>query len=222
MEKREAMYGRLNRYLLAAYLAVNLGMGVLDVVRGDVFHYVLAFCSVLFIPVVALFYRVFRLKPVHQLNTVIFAFIFLSYTVGEVMAGYYWIPSFDKVCHMLSGTFTGVLAIIMYYVLKPGRRVEKGDFALCTAFMICFALAIAAVWEMGEFTISLVTDLDPQWVEGTGVTDTMTDMIVCGVGALLLVPSMYRFYRRGRADVLMGAVESFCRLNLGGMSELEV
>ena len=61
MEKREAMYGRLNRYLLAAYLAVNLGMGVLDVVRGDVFHYVLAFCSVLFIPVVALFYRAFRL-----------------------------------------------------------------------------------------------------------------------------------------------------------------
>ena len=50
----------------------------------------------------------------------------------------------------------------------------------------------------------------------------MTDMIVCGVGALLLVPSMYRFYRRGRADVLMGAVESFCGLNLGGMSELEV
>jgi hypothetical protein len=221
MEKREALYGRLNRYLLILYLAINLGMGVLDIYRGDVFHYMLAFGSLLFIPAIKLFYRLFRLKPVHQLDTIVFAFIFLSYTIGEVMAGYYWIPSFDKVCHGLSGTFTGLLGIIMYYIMKPGRRVERADYAACAVFMLSFAMAIAGLWEIGEYTISLVTDMDPQWVAGTGVTDTMTDMIVCAVGALLLLPSMHVFYRRGRADVLMGAVESFCVLNLGGMSDLE-
>ena len=171
---------------------------------------------VLFVPVVWLFYKLFKLKPVNQLGTIIFAFIFLAYTIGEVLAGYYWIPHFDKVCHALSGTFTGILGIIMYYVLKPGRRMERGDFAACTVFMLCFAMAIAGMWEIGEFTISLVTDLDPQWVEGTGVTDTMTDMIACLIGALALIPSLTIFYKKNRADVIMGAVESFCELNLNG------
>ena len=221
MEKREARYSKMNKYLLIVFLALNLGMGVLDVVRGDVFHYVLAFCSVLFIPVVWLFYKIFHLKPVHQLNTVIFGFIFLSYTIGEVMAGYYCIPHFDKVCHMLSGTFVGLLAIILYYIIKPGRRVTRDDFLLCTVFMFSVSMTVAGFWEIGEFIISLVSDLDPQWVAGTGVTDTMTDMIVCLIGTLLLIPSMYRFYKRGKADIMMGAVESFCELNLGGTSELE-
>lgn len=214
MEKREALYGRLNKWLLVAFIAINYGMGIWNVVRGDTFHYVLAFSSVLFVPVVWLFYKLFKLKPVNQLNTIIFAFIFLAYTIGEVLAGYYWIPHFDKVCHALSGTFTGILGIIMYYVLKPGRRMERGDFAACTVFMLCFAMAIAGMWEIGEFTISLVTDLDPQWVEGTGVTDTMTDMIACLIGALALIPSLTIFYKKNRADVIMGAVESFCELNL--------
>ena len=216
MEKREALYGRLNKWLLVAVIAINSGMGIWNVVRGDTFHYVLAFASALFVPVVWLFYKLFKLKPVNQLNTIIFAFIFLAYTIGEVLAGYYWIPHFDKVCHALSGTFTGILGIIMYYVLKPGRRMERGDFAACTVFMLCFAMAIAGMWEIGEFTISLVTDLDPQWVEGTGVTDTMTDMIACLIGALALIPSLTIFYKKNRADVIMGAVESFCELNLNG------
>ena len=214
MEKREALYGRLNKWLLIAFIAINYAMGIVNVARGDTFHYVLAFSSVLFVPVVWLFYKLFKLKPVNQLNTIIFAFIFLAYTMGEVLAGYYWIPHFDKVCHALSGTFTGILGIIMYYVLKPGRRMERGDFAACTVFMLCFAMAIAGMWEIGEFTISLVTDLDPQWVEGTGVTDTMTDMIACLIGALALIPSLTIFYKKNRADVIMGAVESFCELNI--------
>lgn len=216
MEKREALYGRLNKWLLIAFIAINYGMGIVNVARGDTFHYVLAFSSVVFVPVVWLFYKLFRLKPVNQLNTIIFAFIFLAYTMGEVLAGYYWIPHFDKVCHALSGTFTGILGIIMYYVLKPGRRMERGDFAACTVFMLCFAMAIAGMWEIGEFTISLVTDIDPQWVEGTGVTDTMTDMIACLIGVLALIPSLTIFYKKNRADVIMGAVESFCELNLNG------
>ena len=35
-----------------------------------------------------LFYKLFKLKPVNQLGTIIFAFIFLAYTIGEVLAGY--------------------------------------------------------------------------------------------------------------------------------------
>ena len=48
MQKREALYGRINRYLLWVYIAINLFMAVLDLYRGDVFHYMLAFGSLLF------------------------------------------------------------------------------------------------------------------------------------------------------------------------------
>ena len=72
MEKREALYGRLNKWLLVAFIAINYGMGIWNVVRGDTFHYVLAFSSVLFVPVVWLFYKLFKLKPVNQLGTLLF------------------------------------------------------------------------------------------------------------------------------------------------------
>lgn len=220
MDKRERFHARMNMWLLIIYATVNVALGVYNVVMDRPYYYLLAFGALLFIPFVRGFYRLCRLEPVAQLDNVIFTFIFLSYTVGLVMAGYYRISGFDKVCHGLSGTFVGLLGVIIYYVLKPGRRVERGDGPLCTAFMFCFSMAIAGIWELCEYAISFLFGTDPQWVAGTGVGDTMTDMLVCLIGTALLLPSMYRFYRRGRAGVLMGAVAAFCEKNLGGTGEL--
>lgn len=216
MEKRERSYARLNIWLRIAYALINAGLGVYNVIMGYPYYYLLAFGALLFIPFVDGFYKVCRLKPVEQLNTIVYAFIFLSYTVGLVMVGYYRIPHFDKVCHGLSGTFVGLLGAIIFYILKPGRRVERSDCGLCIVFMFCFSMAIAGIWELCEYAISLLFGTDPQWVAGTGVGDTMTDMLVCMAGTLALLPSLLRFYLRGRADALTGAVAAFCEKNPGG------
>ena len=129
----------------------------------------------------------------------------------------------ERGCGVNIGYFFTVYAVTLL-VTRPviGRFGDKhGLVKIFIPAMFCFALAIAGIWEMCEYFISLVTDLDPQWVEGTGVGDTMTDMIACMIGALALLPSMISFYLRGHADAIMGAVESFCLINLGGTSELE-
>ena len=48
---------------------------------------------------------------------------------------------------------------------------------------------------------------------GTGVADTMIDMIVCTLGSLILLFPMYLYYRRGKTSFFMGIVETFVRMN---------
>ena len=123
------------------------------------------------------------------------------------------IPGFDKVAHTLSGVFVSLLCLILFYALKPGHAVEPRDAALAAAFMFLGSMAVAGLWEIGEYLVSLLVGLDLQRVEATGVADSMQDMIVAMVGTLATLPFALRL-TRGKRDLLTGAVEAFVELNL--------
>ncbi len=55
---------------------------------------------------------------------------------------------------------------------------------------------------------------DPQHVLTTGVNDTMQDMIVCLVGSLFILFSVWRYYRKGKAGPAMRIFLDFYELNL--------
>ena len=80
-----------------------------------------------------------------------------------------------------------------------------------TSFSV--SMAIAGLWEIGEYLISLFFPCDPQRVAETGVSDTMQDLIVCMIGALLWLPFLYRFYRKDKADFLMNCLLIFFKKN---------
>ena len=67
-----------------------------------------------------------------------------------------------------------------------------------------------------EFVLDLILHNDPQHVLDTGVHDTMMDMIVCMVGALLFWLPMHSYYTKGKCGLLMGVFESFCHSNSKG------
>ena len=51
--------------------------------------------------------------------------------------------------------------------------------------MIIFSLAVAALWEMFEYTCNILFGGDAQMVAKTGVNDTMQDMIVAFIGSMI-------------------------------------
>ncbi len=155
-----------------------------------------------------------RIKPVYSLYAVIIVFTFAAYTLGVACALYKITPLYDKLLHTLSGTFTMMLALPLFYALKHGHTVERSDCALAVCFCLMTSLAIAGVWELAEYALSLIAGIDPQNVAATGVADTMQDMIVCTVGALLAVPPLVRFYRTGRGGVLYTPTQVFIEKNL--------
>jgi len=111
-----------------------------------------------------------------------FIFAFLGLTLGSVLSFYTKISWFDLFVHALSGVFTAFLALIF---LKRIGLVNNKNLWFQILFMISFSLAIAGVWEIFEFVCDKITKGDAQKVLETGVSDTMEDMIIASVGAIV-------------------------------------
>ena len=70
------------------------------------------------------------------------------------------------------------------------------------------------IWEIIEYALSYLLGNDCQNVLTTGVNDTMQDMIVCLIGALVFLIPLLLYYLKGRKGLLMGIFEEFFNRNL--------
>lgn len=111
-------------------------------------------------------------------------FIYASLFLGEVHGYYikYW--WWDAVLHTGSGFLLGILGFLLVYVLN-----EKDDIGIhmrprfVALFAFMFAVGIGALWEIFEFAMDQVFGLNMQ---KSGLVDTMWDLIVDSLGALII------------------------------------
>ena len=129
-------------------------------------------------------------KPSYALDTLILLFSTISYQLGACLDFYHRVPGFDKIAHFLSGTFAGILCVLLYCLLNPGKKLSKEHLPTLLFFVFFGSMAVAGLWEIGEYLLSKISLRDMQNVASTGVADTMQDMIVCLAGTLLLLPSV--------------------------------
>ncbi|HHW69295.1 MAG TPA: DUF2238 domain-containing protein [Tenericutes bacterium] len=107
-------------------------------------------------------------------------YVFLSYYLGIIHKFYLTVFIFDKLVHLYFGI---VLAIITEEIVyKKIIKNKKMFFALA----ILVNLSISTIWEIFEFAIDKIAGSDMQRV-GTGVNDTMTDIILAFVGLLVYI-----------------------------------
>ena len=86
--------------------------------------------------------------------------------------------------HTTSGFLTGILGFLLVYVLNEKKEIEldmKPGFVALFAFV--FAIAIGTFWELFEFGMDSFFGTNMQ--QG-GLTDTMQDLIVNSIGALII------------------------------------
>ena len=212
---REARFRKVNAWFLAVYGLFSAVLIVVYAVKGDGYHLGISVGTLAVPPALELFYRLLRLKRVEQLNFLVLAFTFIAYPLGSCLDFYPMLPGFDKVAHTLSGVFVSLLCAGLFYALKPGHRVEEKDAGLAMAFVFFGSMAVAGLWEIGEYLLSGIVGRDLQRVAATGVSDSMQDMIVAMAGTLATLPFVWRL-TRGKRDVLTGAVDAFIALNLKG------
>ena len=213
---REDRWKRIYGRLTAAYIAAGLGLAGWYAVMKNGYLTAQSLGTIAALGAVLGLLKLMGIRPVYSYYSVIVLFLFGSYTLGVACELYKALPGYDKALHMLSGTLTMMLALPLFYALKAGHRVERSDCMLAVCFCLTTALAVAGVWEMAEFAFGLVTPLDPQCVQATGVTDTMKDMLVCTLGSLLAVPPLVRFYRTGEGGILFDGTREFVERNLAG------
>ena len=128
----------------------------------------------------------------------------LWFNTAGFIQGYYvkYYPYYDKVAHVIAGisvallAFLGVIFIDRYWNMKLREPFIIG-------FTIIFGLAMAAAWEIYEFTIDTFFGGFLAGKMQIDNTDTMLDMIFVLVGSVLVAAVAVLWFRTHNKEDLM-------------------
>lgn len=156
-----------------------------------------------------------EIPPEFEMLTV--AFIFASLFLGETRAFYSTFWWWDIALHTTSGVLLGILGLLLVYVLNETPRVDlhmRPGFVAFFAF--CFALSVGTVWEVFEFAMDYLFMMNmqkPMLGDPSGLTDTMIDLIVDAVGAMVVSVAGYLYMRRGLDSLIDRGIQRFIQRN---------
>ena len=191
------------------YILTGLGLTIWGCTRRDSYVILVSAGTLILVPGMMLLRKLLHLKGGWQMETAVYLFSFLGWTLGGAAGVYGLLPGFDKIVHCLSGVFVSMLALAGYRMLA-GKR-EK-DTALSCLFVFFASMAVAGMFELCEFALAPVMHRDLQHVLDTGVMDTMMDMLVCLIGTVVFVLLMIRS-SHGKHDFLTDGPEAFAARN---------
>lgn len=146
-----------------------------------------AFYTVLvFILIVApsVFKNKYNLFLPFELDVAIGVFIFLNFVLGFLNDFYSKFPFWDDILHFQSGLLLGVVGFVLIYILNE-RKTARLNLSpgFISFFAVCFSLAVAVFWEIFEFASDNLFGTNFQ---ESGLPDTMGDLIVNAIGALIV------------------------------------
>lgn len=150
-----------------------------------------------------------------QILAILFGFATLF--LGEVRDYYERFWWWDLALHATAGLLLGLQGFMTVYILNEDRHVDlhmRPSFLAIFAF--CFSQAIGAIWEIFEFTMDQVFGLTmqkPMLGDPSGLTDTMWDLIVNAIGALVISVAGWRYLSRARSSYLDNWVRRFIARN---------
>jgi uncharacterized membrane protein len=133
-----------------------------------------------------------------EFETLAILFIFLALFFGEVLDFYnrYW--WWDLFLHAWSGFLLGIAGFVLVYVLNENENI---NFDLSPGFIALFAclfgIGIGTVWEIFEFAMDQLFGLNMQ---KSGLMDTMWDLIVDTVGAIVIAVLGYGYLQTHETD----------------------
>lgn len=187
---REDLARRIHWWLVVVLhlaMAGELAVAIYNGYWMNVFL-IAAIMSVIFIPLF-LGHR-FQLEIPSEFQILAVVFTFAALFLGEIRSYYERLWWWDTLLHTSSGLLLGVLGFLLVYVLNENERANihlRPRFVALFAFV--FAVAVGALWEIFEFAMDELFGMNmqkPMLGDPSGLTDTMWDLIVDTLGALVI------------------------------------
>lgn len=130
-------------------------------------------------------------------------FLWGAIFAGEVWEFYYLVPVWDDILHLISSMMAAMLGFSLIDILNSRENLSslKLSAFFVSAFSVCFAVTMGVLWEIYEFTFDGILGLNMQKFatsssDSSGIlsnlsgraalVDTMSDLIIDTVGALLV------------------------------------
>ncbi len=164
----------------------------------------------------------YRIDLPAEFEIIILLFIYAGIFLGGPRNFYYLFWWWDSLLHFFSGVALGFSGFLILYVFyKKGKF--KANPRTIAFFAFCFALALGAIWEIFEFGIDYFLSYNMQesrylgtlelcntWL---GVRDTMIDLILDTIGALIASISGYFYLKKDEKGVLNYFIKKFEKNN---------
>ncbi|MBT7903077.1 hypothetical protein HN587_04370 [Candidatus Woesearchaeota archaeon] len=157
----------------------------------------------------AILERNYKIYLPSELELTFGLFIFTALFFGEVRGFYTKFWWWDMFLHTLSGAALGFLGFLLLYSLYQDRKIFAKPVTIAL-FTFSFALAIGAVWEILEFSLDSFFGLNMQ---KSGLVDTMSDLIVDAIGAIIAATIGYFYVSGTRHHIFKQMVEKFVEKN---------
>lgn len=196
-------------YFLKLVLALGIGLLLLQGRYQAAIEVAVILC-ITFLPM--LLGQRFRVRIPHEFESLAVIFVYMSLFLGEVQGYYVRFWWWDIVLHTGSGFLLGILGFLLVYVLNEKEDIELNlEPKFIAFFAFLFAMGMGAIWEIFEFAMDQLFGMNMQ---KSGLEDTMWDLIVDGIGALLIAILGWGFLKtRARDSFLERWIDSFIEKN---------
>jgi hypothetical protein len=144
-----------------------------------------------------------------EFELVIILFIYTSLFLGEVKSYYAKLWWWDIVLHTGSGLALGLAGFLIMYTLDR-KSMIKASPVWIAIFSFSFGVAIGAIWEIFEFSMDVFFNLNMQ---KSGLTDTMLDLIVDSLGALIVSVIGYFYVKGNKTPLFTRMLQRFIKEN---------
>lgn len=160
--------------------AMMLGLVPYEIYMGEYLFAVGSVAAVGVSLLPAIIARNSRFSLPFELDLLITISLFLHTFLGEGLNFYSRFEIWDKLLHLYGGSVVAILGFLTVYALHYTRKVRL-SIPLIGFFTVIFALAVGAMWEMGEFALDNAFGRHTQ----DGLSDTMWDLIDDLIGGIV-------------------------------------
>ncbi len=197
--------------IIQAWLVVGL---IIFIIRGDIENIFLTALVIALIVIPAFVLQRYRVHVPPEFQLIAAAFVFLTLFLGSAGDFYYHFWWWDMVLHAGSGFLLGIVGwIVLFLLLQTDRLPRAVGPALVCVFAITFAVTLGVLWEIFEYVVDLLWPNVNMICRETGIHDTIHDLIVNTIGAIIVGLMGYAYSRSGRFSFLIDAVRAFMRKN---------
>ncbi len=168
------------RNIRIAFYIIYFIVGVLGVIiYPDKALIALGVVAMIAIPITVEF---FIMKIPKLLEMIYYVFVLAAIGGGSLFDFYTIIPVYDLILHTTFGFVACYFALFLFV-----KNKIKMPISIKLTFCFLASMGLAALWEIYEFAGDVLFGLDSQKAIETGVVDTMEDMVVNALGALIFV-----------------------------------
>ncbi len=151
-----------------------------------------------------------RVKIPSALYFSIIFFIFLSMFLGKMNGFYVKFPWWDMMLHTLSGIILSIIGFSMYLLLNKLDLNENINPLLIACYAFFFAVAMAGMWEIFEFSSDKIFGTNAQL---GSLDDTMWDIIAGTTGGFAGSLLGYLYMRGKNIKIFKQLVEYMTKEN---------